>query len=149
MILTKTVKYRGKEVGYDDLKRNSVIPLTVKCDECGTYFETTKYRLIRNGHELCQTCALRRKHGKQLPVGFKSGRLTVIKPSEKFGYSICKCSCGNEVEVNNTSLRTERTKSCGCLQKEKAKETAQKVLSQYQHKETHPNWKGGVSPERN
>lgn len=31
---------------------------------------------------------------------------------------ICKCKCGNIIEVNGNSLRTGHTRSCGCLQKE-------------------------------
>ena len=32
----------------------------------------------------------------------------------------CKCECGNEVDVKGAHLRSGNTKSCGCLQKEKA-----------------------------
>ena len=33
----------------------------------------------------------------------------------------CKCKCGNELDVDTRNLNTGHTKSCGCLQKEKAK----------------------------
>jgi hypothetical protein len=50
------------------------------------------------------------------------GRLTVIKNvgKNKFGQPIwnCKCSCGQEKNILNSSLISGRTKSCGCLQKE-------------------------------
>lgn len=51
------------------------------------------------------------------------GRLTVIKNSNKIGYVTCKCSCGNIVDIRATSLTKSKqpTKSCGCIQKEKAK----------------------------
>lgn len=149
MILTKTVTYRGKEVPVDSLKNNSIIPLIVKCDVCGKEFTTTKYRLMRNHHELCQKCAIRQKRGKDLPIGFQSGRLTVLHPSERAGYSVCKCECGNETTVDNYLLRIHKTKSCGCLRSENAKRIAKEYLSEFQHGSSHSRWKGGIAPERN
>lgn len=51
--------------------------------------------------------------------------LTVLKRAEKredlasrsIRY-ICKCKCGNIIEVDGNALRTEHTRSCGCLRKE-------------------------------
>ncbi len=56
------------------------------------------------------------------------GRLTVIKKLDKRDNDnrilfLCKCICGNAVEVSGKKLRTGNTKSCGCLQKDKAIET--------------------------
>ncbi|EMQ1359360.1 hypothetical protein KWL52_006800 [Clostridioides difficile] len=53
----------------------------------------------------------------------KFGRLTAIKSTNKKAKSghyiwICKCDCGNEIEVIESSLTTGKTRSCGCLQKE-------------------------------
>ena len=58
----------------------------------------------------------------------KFGRLTVIGRSENHitssGRTLvmwkCKCDCQNECEVNSYHLTSGNTKSCGCLQKEKA-----------------------------
>lgn len=55
----------------------------------------------------------------------KSGRLLVVKDSGKRAsnreiYWTCLCECGNTVDVLNRNLVNNRTKSCGCLQKEKA-----------------------------
>lgn len=60
-------------------------------------------------------------------IGQKFGRLTVIeecKERDKHRHILfkCVCDCGNYVNVLGTELRNGRTKSCGCLQKEKAKE---------------------------
>lgn len=51
------------------------------------------------------------------------GRLVVIKETEKRNKDrgilwLCRCDCGNEVEVAGKSLRSGNTKSCGCLQRE-------------------------------
>ena len=35
-------------------------------------------------------------------------------------YWHCKCKCGNETDVRGDRLRSERTQSCGCLQRERA-----------------------------
>lgn len=56
-------------------------------------------------------------------TGNKYGRLTVlysIKDKNNRTKWHCKCECGNEIEVFGAYLRSGNTKSCGCLQKEKA-----------------------------
>ena len=49
----------------------------------------------------------------------KFGKLTAIKPLEKRKNKkivwICKCDCGNVVEVVGTSLTSGNSKSCGCI----------------------------------
>lgn len=56
--------------------------------------------------------------------GVPDSRLTVIRRAEKNSKTaamwICKCNCGNEDEItiHGNSIRTGRTKSCGCLNKE-------------------------------
>lgn len=51
------------------------------------------------------------------------GRLTVLEKGKKdkagHQYWLCKCECGNYVEVNSDNLRRGLTKSCGCLHSEK------------------------------
>lgn len=63
------------------------------------------------------------------PVDIKGrtfGRLTVIKRVEsKKGrtYWLCKCTCGSLVVKRGTGLVNNLIKSCGCLRREKAKES--------------------------
>ncbi len=51
-------------------------------------------------------------------TGQKIGRLKVISPTATAGRSglsyICKCDCGNTVQVRGDSLASGRTQSCGC-----------------------------------
>ncbi len=61
-----------------------------------------------------------------IPLGSRSARLQVIGPSErridKSGnpswWCLCKCDCGTEFWLAETSFRTGRTRSCGCLHDE-------------------------------
>jgi len=54
------------------------------------------------------------------------GRLTVIKEAGKSNAGqirwLCRCNCGEEIIVTGGDLRSNRTKSCGCLRKEKTAE---------------------------
>jgi len=56
--------------------------------------------------------------------GQKFGRLTVIqrslKVNQRFAVWDCICWCGNEKQAVGAYLRTGRTTSCGCLQKDRA-----------------------------
>jgi hypothetical protein len=63
-------------------------------------------------------------------VGLRFGRLEVIddaNPSSGRRRVKCRCDCGNEAVVDPRLLRNGRTKSCGCLQKEKVAITARSM----------------------
>lgn len=55
-------------------------------------------------------------------TGQKFGKLTAIKRISPVGTKkvkwLCKCDCGNMVEVYSTYLLTGQTRSCGCLKRE-------------------------------
>ena len=58
-------------------------------------------------------------------TGKTFGKLTVIRrngsdKSKKNSVWLCKCKCGNEVNVTASHLKTGHTKSCGCLMIESA-----------------------------
>ena len=57
-------------------------------------------------------------------TGQKFGRLTVIERSGNSNCRktmwLCKCDCGNELTVVGENITNGRTKSCGCLRKERA-----------------------------
>lgn len=62
--------------------------------------------------------------------GKKFGRLTVLKfhdirtrkENKKESRWLCKCDCGNETVVVGSSLKSGKTQSCGCLNREVTKE---------------------------
>ena len=41
----------------------------------------------------------------------------------------CLCKCGTELDVDTRNLRSGHTKSCGCLQKEKASENVKDMTN--------------------
>ncbi|AWP37755.1 hypothetical protein CYJ15_12575 [Heyndrickxia coagulans] len=54
-------------------------------------------------------------------TGQRFGRLVAIREVEPIGYArryLCKCDCGKEKIVRMNQLRTGKTKSCGCLNRE-------------------------------
>ena len=53
-------------------------------------------------------------------TGQKFGRLEVVKRAENRGgqvYWLCKCDCGDEIEVRGVSLKNGDTTSCGCIRR--------------------------------
>lgn len=64
----------------------------------------------------------RSTHNRKDLTGQTFGRLTAIEkaPSRHqygttVGYWLCRCGCGNELEVPTGNLTSNNTKSCGCL----------------------------------
>lgn len=68
-------------------------------------------------------------------IGDRYGRLKVISYShtDKYGYRcyLCKCNCGNEKVIASNNLSSGKTKSCGCLVKEKQFESHKKYNEYY------------------
>lgn len=68
-------------------------------------------------------------------VGQRFGRFTVLERSNRTdGHThwwICKCDCGNTKEVRGGSLLRGDTKSCGCLNREMAKERGKAMLTKH------------------
>lgn len=145
MILTKTVKYRGKDTLLKDLKPNSLMRVLVECPVCKKQ-RMAFYKSVKN-NQRCHLCALK-SLTKTIPIGSKYNRLTVIGIDiNKKGWSICLCECGKKKSIENYSIKRGIAKSCGCYQKEKAQLTFKK-MHESQKGKNHPNWKGGISTER-
>lgn len=74
-------------------------------------------------------------------TGQRFSRLLVLRRVENDQFNNacweCKCDCGNTVIVTGSSLRRGHTKSCGCLQKEKAAMVMSETMSRH-HKTDHP-----------
>lgn len=58
--------------------------------------------------------------------GQRYGRLVIVEPAGRrrnIGLWLCRCDCGSEKIVEGPSLQYGRTVSCGCLNKERVRET--------------------------
>src|SRR5205085_8496679 len=86
------------------------------CEECGNEFKT--YPSIANKKRHCSQHCLNVSRGTEL-TGKRFGRLVVlnldyIDHRGRWMWN-CICDCGNSTTVRATHLRSENTKSCGCL----------------------------------
>ena len=65
--------------------------------------------------------------------GQRFGRLVALSKGKKdkasHQYWICKCDCGNIVEINSDNLRRGLTQSCGCLHSEMTHNTVFKDIT--------------------
>jgi hypothetical protein len=88
--------------------------------------------------------------------GQQIGDLTVIEYNPQFqkvkkstggeqwqGRWVCRCSCGNKIEVVTNRLKNKKTTSCGCRTKNKSLELAGKIFGQLTVQERLLNAKGG------
>lgn len=69
------------------------------------------------------------KDAATVKPGAVFGRLTVestepmARPRARAGrFAVCRCSCGDVARVSPASLRSGKTKSCGCLRSEASRE---------------------------
>lgn len=96
----------------------------VMCD-CGKSFSTILSPLLKNKTVSCGCYRIEKVSIlKDNLVGNKYTMLTVIERIESSYRNsyLCKCECGNLTEVRSDSLKSGKTKSCGCLQKKAASE---------------------------
>lgn len=87
-----------------------------KCD-CGNCVIKRGINVEQSKHANCGCLTIPR-----LIKGAKFGKLTVIKYNgiiNKRENYLCKCECGNFINVDGHSLKSGNTKSCGCLKIEK------------------------------
>jgi hypothetical protein len=102
-------------------KNNKNYIAICKC-ECGNTSKVNIYNLINNKSKDCG-CGRKKtlssiKSGDL--CGKKYGKLQVVKKLENTSKNnriiyVCKCDCGNIVEVESNRLVTNHTTSCGCL----------------------------------
>ena len=58
-------------------------------------------------------------------IGSKFNRWTVLEIMDK-KFVLCRCECGTEKKVNKGNVRAGLSKSCGCLNREKASQNIRK-----------------------
>lgn len=146
MIYETEILFRGKLAPIDKLSPASNRKIKMVCPGCGKHYERFAKVLFSTGNFLCQECGLNNIHKKTLEIGAKYNKLTVLGDYST-GRSKVKCDCGVVKDVDNWSLKSGKTKSCGCVIAEKLKEYRKKNPG-VQSGENHPNWKGGISGDR-
>lgn len=56
-------------------------------------------------------------------IGQRYGKLTVINLLGRFPdggvQALCRCDCGRKYQARLANLRSNRTRSCGCLRRER------------------------------
>src|SRR5574343_242318 len=112
-----------------------------RCD-CGREKEVDKYGLTSGRSKNCGKC-------DDLQPQSQFNRWAVLKkvPSKGKGkpsHYLCRCDCGAEREVERYGLTSGRSKSCGCLQKEVAKDAAIQRYTTHgmTHSKTYNTWAG-------
>lgn len=116
-----TVLYRVKPADYI---RSIHSFWKCKC-ECGNETVVDIYNLRSGNIKTCGKCKKINK-GKQIEPGTRFGRLVVLEESyhkDNRIYWKCQCDCGNIVHALGKSLRNGSKQSCGCLFKDKMRET--------------------------
>lgn len=87
-----------------------------RCD-CGTEKPVDRYKLL-TGHTKSCGCSRRASHTAADYAGRRFGRLVVLREEEASASGhrkwLCRCDCGNEIAVLQTSLNKGATSSCGC-----------------------------------
>lgn len=106
-----------------------------KCD-CGNSHDVVAARL-KNG--TIKSCGCSKQYENL--VGKKFGRLTVVKLHKKVGKNItwvCRCDDGNITTVKHDHLKSGHTKSCGCYNKERVRESLLHDLTGIRHNKLIP-----------
>lgn len=94
------------------------------CD-CGILGHLSRNSLLSAGTRSCGCLSVEINIARAEDlIGQKFGKLTVIAKAERRDPKVirwlCKCDCGNEVEVDCGVLKSGGTRSCGCLYAEAA-----------------------------
>lgn len=93
--------------------------------ECGNTYVATASNLKTGKTKSCG-CLYRETRGKSRfddKTGRRFGRLIALKKVDTWHW-LCRCDCGNTVTVSTAGLNRGVTQSCGCLQKERASDSA-------------------------
>lgn len=91
-----------------------------RCD-CGNEKVFNKQNVTSGKSTSCGCARKDRIKSRKNIAGQRFGRLTAIKPVGKKDRSIlwlCRCDCGNIINVSTEQLQSGVRKSCGCLEKE-------------------------------
>lgn len=118
-------------------KGKHIVKWSLRCS-CGKIFTASRQQLM-SGKKT--TCGKSGGHRVDVNVGDVFGRLTVLGPAPPLVGSggrvrsawYCRCSCGTEKVVSDSSLKSGQTRSCGCFVSDGIKErTREHRLEQWE-----------------
>lgn len=117
-----------KEMLYGCLRDNGRKRTYCKCQcDCGNEYIIGSYEIRHNKYPSCGCLSnhYRSINNRTNEIGNKYNRLKIldIDYSQKPSIAKCQCDCGNIAYISKTDVVNGNTKSCGCLQKERASES--------------------------
>lgn len=114
-VISENVKASKKKYDYNGNIESTVPYYDCICD-CGNKVTVAGYSLRSGGTTSCGYC-----YNHEDLSGKRFGNLTVLNYAgskeihgTKYGMWLCRCDCGNEIEVTTKALKTGNTTSCGC-----------------------------------
>ena len=127
--------------------KSNETPIWVKCDNCGDEWSARLGDLLKLKTNCPKCCGKTGGRGRvdRNKIGMKFGKLTIIDkapPHRSKGgnyktYWVCKCDCGNIVNVCQRNLfgrikngTMSRTISCGCSTKSSGQLKLEKILTE-------------------
>ena len=118
-------------LGRTSQNQNGCVLWRCRCD-CGSEVLVTSKRLRRG---TVTSCGCRRKTGFRGIAditGRRFGRLVAVSPTprrDKKGsvYWLCRCDCGNELEITENALVYGNYRSCGCLKQDLQREITNRL----------------------
>lgn len=107
-------------VAQTDERKNGSVVWLCRCD-CGKYTRVSTRALRSNEIKSCG-CLYKETRGRNVKdiTGRRFGKLVALYPTEKRDKEqrviwMCKCDCGNMIEVSTHQLSNGDRLSCGCL----------------------------------
>lgn len=117
-------------------EKRTIVGAKCVCD-CGEVYNISLNHFLHRTNLSCG-CDLREKKSKSQIAdlsGKRFGRLLVLSQTPriltKYVEWECLCDCGNRCRVKTSQLKSGKTQSCGCLQKENTKQAVTKDLTGY------------------
>lgn len=105
---------------------------------CGGSIDVTTQRILSGAAQNCGCEKIPNSRELDL-TGQKFGKLTVLSQTDERADQgsvvwLCQCDCGKEVTVPQSELQSRESQSCGCFQKERAREGLI-LIGRYKNKE--------------
>lgn len=104
--------------------------------ECGEIREVAGYSLTSGKSQSCGCLKKEVAEERVIDIaGNKYNNLTVIKKSENRNNKgeilwICECDCGNIIETTAYKMKSNNTKSCGCLRRRNDIKVTEEIITE-------------------